>query len=309
MVESGMRFKASDGKILAYRRSLPLSAPKAVVLVGHGMNDHSGRYIELAEALAGIGVAAYLPDLRGHGDTDIGENRGYLADKDGFRRVLDDLVELGDFAAKEQGGVPLFFFGHSFGALLGMGLCSIYGNYLEGVVLSAPPEKPPVLLSLSGKIVAAIGIKIKGGRVPAKLLRSLNFGSYNKKANEGRTSSDWISRDYRAVDEYLSDPKCNFVCSFGFYADLLKGLDLIYTPGFFDSIPTRLPIYLFCGSEDPVIGMKAGCERLAQSFKNLGIVDFETHCYEGCRHETLNEINKDEVLADLVDWFARHIAQ
>ena len=129
MTESGMRFRASDGKILAYRRSLPSSTPKAVVL-----------------------VAAYLPDLRGHGDTDTGKNRGYLADKDGFRRVLDDLVELGDFAAKEQGGVPLFYFGHSFGALLGMGLCSIYGKYLDGVVLSAPPEKPSGFLRAAGRL-------------------------------------------------------------------------------------------------------------------------------------------------------------
>jgi alpha-beta hydrolase superfamily lysophospholipase len=69
-----MRFRASDGKILAYRRSLPSSTPKAVVLVGHGMNDHSGRYIEFAVALARIGIAAYLPDLRGHGDSDTGKN-------------------------------------------------------------------------------------------------------------------------------------------------------------------------------------------------------------------------------------------
>ena len=309
MTESGMRFRASDGKILAYRRSLPSSTLKAVVLVGHGMNDHSGRYIEFAEALARIGIAAYLPDLRGHGDTDTGKNRGYLADKDGFRRVLDDLVELGDFAAKEPGVVPLFYFGHALGALLGMGLCSIYGKYLDGVVLSAPPEKPSGFLRAAGRLVVAMGSRVLGVHAPGKLPRNMSFGGYNRTVRSARTGSDWITRDGRVVDAYLADPKCNFVCSYGFYADLMDGLDLVYAAGFLESVPTNLPIYLFCGSSDPVIGMRLGFDRLVQSFKTLGIVDFESRCYEGARHETINELNKDEVISDIEDWFSRHIAQ
>ena len=309
MTESGMWFTTSDGKALAYRRSLPSSTPRAVVLIGHGMNDHSGRFIALAEALTETGAAVYLPDLRGHGDTDPGENRGYLADKDGFRRVLDDLVELGDFAAKEQNGVPLFYFGHSFGALLGMGLCSIYGKYLDGVVLSAPPEKPSTGLRLAGRLVVAIGSRLRGVHAPAKLPRNMTFGGYNKTVGQARTASDWITRDPEAVDAYIADPKCNFVCSYGFYADLMDGLDLVYAPGFLESVPTSLPIYLFCGSQDPVIGMRKGFDRLVQSFKTLNIVDFESRCYEGGRHESINELNRDEVISDTVDWYSRHIAQ
>jgi Lysophospholipase len=309
MTESGMRFSASDGKVLVYRRSLPSSTPRAVVLIGHGMNDHSGRFVELAEALTEIGIAVYIPDLRGHGDTDTGENRGYLADKDGFRRVLDDLVELGDFAAKEQNDVPLFYFGHSFGALLGMGLCSIYGKYLDGVVLSAPPEQPSGMLRAAGKLVVAIGSRLRGSHAPAKLPRNMTFGNYNKTVDQARTASDWITRDNNVVDAYLADPKCNFVCSYGFYADLMDGLDMVYAPGFLESVPTNLPIYLFCGSRDPVIGMREGFDRLVQSIKALNIVDFETRCYEGGRHESINELNKDEVITDIVDWCSRHIAQ
>jgi len=308
MTESGLKFKASDGKLIAYSRTLPPTAAKAAVVIGHGMNDHGGRFVKLAEALAEGGAAVYLPDLRGHGDTDTGPNKGYLADNDGFRRVLDDLVELGDFAAKEQGGLPLFYFGHSFGALLGMGLCSIFGKYLEGVVLSAPPEKPSALLSSAGKLVVGLGKSIKGAHAPAVLPRQMTFGTYNKTVKDARTGSDWISRDPEVVDAYLADPKCNFVCSYGFYADLMMGLDTVYAPGFLESIPGNLPIYLFCGSEDPVIGKRLGYERLIQVFKGLGIVDFEHRCYEGGRHESINELNGDEVISDIAGWFSRHIA-
>ena len=94
MLESGLRFAASDGKMIAYQKVSPSIPAKAVVVIGHGMNDYGSRFLELAETLASIGVAAYLPDLRGHGDTDEGENRGYLGDADGFERVVEDLINV-----------------------------------------------------------------------------------------------------------------------------------------------------------------------------------------------------------------------
>jgi alpha-beta hydrolase superfamily lysophospholipase len=308
MLESGLWFKASDGKAIAYKRYLPSAAATAVVIVGHGMNDYGDRFFPLAEALAEIGLAVYLPDLRGHGDTDPGEARGYLADADGFERVVEDLIELGDFAAKELGGIPLYYFGHSFGALLGMALAGMYGKYLEGVVLSAPPEKPSPFLDFAGNLVVRLGTRLKGAHAPANLPRSMTFGSYNKTVAGAKTESDWISRDQAAVAAYVADPKCAFVCSYGFYGDLMHGISKVYAEGFLESVPTNLPIYLFCGSRDPVIGMREGFDKLSKTFRDLGLVDFEAKCYEGGRHESLNEINRDEVIADIVDWFSRRIA-
>jgi len=308
MTESGLRFKASDGKEIAYLKVSPPSKARAVVVIGHGMNDYGGRFLGLAESLASIGLAVYLPDLRGHGDTDTDRNRGYLADANGFERVLDDLIELGDFAAKEQGELPLYYFGHSFGALLGMALCSVYGKYLEGVVLSAPPENPNPLLDFAGGIVVSLGKTFKGAHAPARLPRTMTFGAYAKTVRNARTGSDWISRDTKIVDAYIADPKCNFICSYSFYDDLMRGMRRVYADNFMESVPTNLPMYLFCGSKDPVIGMQAGYEKLAQNFRDLGLVDFESKCYEGGRHESLNELNRAEVLSDIGDWFLRHLA-
>jgi alpha-beta hydrolase superfamily lysophospholipase len=308
MLESGLRFAASDGKMIAYQKVSPSIPAKAVVVIGHGMNDYGSRFLELAETLASIGLAAYIPDLRGHGDTDEGENRGYLGDADGFERVVEDLMEFGDFAAKEQGGIALYYFGHSFGALLGLALCGIYGKYLDGVVLSAPPEKPAPLLDFAGGLVVRIGMMVKGARAPAKLPRAMTFGGYAKTVPNAKTGSDWISRDESVVAAYVQDPKCNFVCSYGFYSDLIRGLRKVYAEGFLESVPTNLPVYLFCGCKDPVIGMKPGFEKLSRVFKELGLVDFEAKCYEGGRHESINELNKAEVLSDIADWFSRHLA-
>ena len=307
-MESGLRFEASDGKEIHYNRVLPVVPPSSVVLIGHGMNDYSDRFFPLAKALADSGCAVYVPDLRGHGKTDAGTNRGYLADVDGFERVVEDLIELGDFAAKECGNLPLYYFGHSFGALLGMALAGMYGKYLEGLILSAPPQKPDPFLDVAGELVVRIGCSIKGVHAPANLPKTMTFGAYAKTVPSAKTGSDWISRDESVVATYVADPLCNFTCSYGFYRDLIHGIRKVYSDGFLESIPTNLPIYLFSGAKDPVIGMEAGFNTLSAKLKNLGIVDFESKCYEGGRHESLNEINRVEVIADIIDWFSRHIA-
>lgn len=308
MRETGLRFDASDGKKIAYTRVLPSAPPRAVVLVGHGMNDYGDRFLPLAHALAESGFAVYLPDLRGHGDTDSGVDRGYLADVDGFERVVEDLIELGDFAAKENGNLPLYYFGHSFGALLGMALAGMYGKYLEGIVLSAPPCKPDPIMDLAGGLVVKIGCSILGVKAPAKLPKAMTFGAYAKTVVNAKTGSDWISRDEDVVAAYVKDPKCNFTCSYGFYRDLIHGVRKVYSEGFLESVPTNLPIYLFGGSKDPVIGMEKGFETLKTLFHSLGFIDFEGKCYPEGRHESLNEVNRGEVIGDVVEWFSRHIA-
>lgn len=300
-------FRASDGKELVYARFEPKEKARAVALIGHGMNDHKERFEKVAQELASIGVSTWIPDLRGHGDTDSGPNRGYLADRDGFERVVQDLVELGDYASKSCGGLPLFYFGHSFGALLGFALIATNGKYLDGAVLSAPPAQPAPLLDRAGGLIVQIGGLLKGWHAPGKLPNKMTFGQYAATVPNARTKFDWLSRDQSLVDAYIADSKCNFVCSYGFYRDLIHGLRKVYGEGFLDSIPPTLPLYLFCGSADPVIGMRAGFDALSQRCRRLGIIDFESKCYEGGRHESLNEINRVEVMDDIVDWFSRHI--
>jgi len=174
-------------------------------------------------------------------------------------------------------------------------------------VLSAPPEPQKPFMDKVGGLMISIGGALKGFHAPAKLPNRMTFGQYAKTVIDAKTRFDWLSRDSAIVDAYISDPKCNFICTYGFYRDLLHGVRKVYSDGFLESIPLSLPLLLICGSADPVIGMKEGYERLVQRFKLLGMIDFESKCYEGGRHESLNEINKQEVLNDIINWFSRHI--
>lgn len=306
-LQTGLFFEASDGKKIAYRKFTPPFKAAAIVIIGHGMNEHGRRYHHLGQAFSELGCIVCIPDHRGHGDTDKAENRGFLAEQDGFARVVKDIVELGEFASREAGGLPLYYFGHSFGALVGLALCGMHGERFAGMMLSAPPEKPSPALDLGGSMVVSLGKTFKGHRSPGHLPKAMTFGAFAKTVPDARTGSDWISRDTEMVDAYVADPDCNFTCSYGFYADLMQGVRLVYSKGFLERVPQGLPLLLLAGSDDPVVGMRTGFERVVARIEALRLKDFSSICYEGGRHESHNELNRDEVLGNLSVWLARRL--
>jgi alpha-beta hydrolase superfamily lysophospholipase len=296
-------FEASDKKRIFVRRVLPEGKAAAVILIAHGMVEHGARYLDLAAKLSSLGFAVYIPDLRGHGETDRDGNWGFLAESGGFRRVVEDLRELGAAARKANGRAPLCYLGHSFGALLGLAFMALHGADLAGCVLSAPPSKPGTLMNLGGKLIIETGTLFKGARAAGNLPKAMTFGAYARSVKGATTPCDWISRDTAVVAAYMADPACSFTCSYSFYRDAYDGTKLVYAPGFLDKVPTSLPLYFFCGSEDPVVGKEKGFSEQKTRLASLGLSDFTARSYPGGRHETLNETNRDEVIADLCAWF------
>ena len=114
-------FKMADGVELFVYRWLPddPAGATAKVQIAHGMAEHGGRYERFAQALTAAGYAVYAPDHRGHGRTARSEDDlGYLADADGFNRVVEDHLALNGRIQKDLPGRPAYLFGHSMGATL-----------------------------------------------------------------------------------------------------------------------------------------------------------------------------------------------
>jgi alpha-beta hydrolase superfamily lysophospholipase len=301
--ESSYIHTASDGKAIFVRKWLPNGKPKAVLLVVHGMAEHSGRYSRLAACMTASNWAVYAPDCRGHGRTAGTGELGYLADRNGFSRVRDDLREIALEAAAEVGGAPLFLFGHSMGSLLAESYIMSYGSDLSGCVLSGLLCPFPPLLLAFGKTIAALGSLFKGARSPAKLLHRIGYNSSNKDFEPVRTPADWLSRDSSEVDAFIADPLCGFICSFGFYRDLLSGFSSVYKKSrSLSRIPKALPLFILSGAEDPLGGAVGFVPLFAERLKTAGVQDVETRLYPGARHEILNETNREEVQDDIRRW-------
>ena len=301
MKTADFSFQAEDGASL-HVSGWAVDAPKAVVQVLHGMAEYGSRYARLAEALAAAGFTTYAHDHRGHGmSASDASPPGHLADDDSWNRIVQDAHAVNREIARRHPGLPIIVLGHSMGSFVLQQLLFEHPGDMVAAALSGSNGKPPAKAT-AGKIVARIERARVGRRNPSHLLTRLSFGEYNKAFAPARTDFDWLSRDPNEVDRYIVDPLCGFEVSTQTWVDLLSGLDWIARPDNVAKIPKDLPLYLFAGDRDPVGDFGKGMQRLHDAYQRAGIADVRLKLYPGGRHESFNETNRQEVIADFVAW-------
>jgi alpha-beta hydrolase superfamily lysophospholipase len=276
----------------------PAGAPRALVLLSHGMAEHIARYDHVGAALAGRGYLVAGYNHLGHGAE--APRLGWFAGRDGWSRLVEDLKTVMDSLATP--GLPRVLLGHSMGSFLAREYALRYPDGLDALVLSGTGWHPR-LLCVAGLLPAKTLCFLGQGHKPSALLDRLAFSANNKPfASAGGTACDWLSRDARQVQAYLADPLCGFVFTASGFADLFVGLlDLSRTVRL-KSLPPGLPVLLLSGSCDPVGGMGKGVHAVAGQYRDAGLGKVMTRLYEGARHEVFNETNRQEVLEDLAAW-------
>jgi alpha-beta hydrolase superfamily lysophospholipase len=300
---------AADGLVIRGYRWRPAGEPRAIVQLAHGMSEHARRYGGLATTLARSGLTVIAHDHRGHGASVWpGQEPGHMADEDGWNKAVDDLHRVNRLIAAEHPKLPRIVLGHSMGSFLVQQLSFCHPNDASAIALAASNGKPPPI-ALAGRGIARIERMRLGKLGRSKLLNKLSFEDFNTKFRPTRTDFDWISRDPRVVDDYVADPLCGFMVTIQTWVDMLDALPTLTRPENLARIPKHLPIYAFAGDCDPVGLMGKGLLRLVDSYREAWLADVEHKLYRGARHEILHETNKDEVLADLMRWMDRVIAQ
>jgi alpha-beta hydrolase superfamily lysophospholipase len=267
--------------------------PRGVVLVSHGASEHSARYDRFARALNDAGFSVAALDHRGHGHTAAATGVGIMGAGGGIA-VVDDLHELRAAASAEAGpDVPVLFFGHSLGALIGLAYLTRHSAGIAGGVLCGFPVDVDAAASLAPLLQ---GFADAGMRdAPASDLLASN----NEPYEPARTPFDWLSRDPEEVDRYVADPFCgdDHPLTYGYLLDLFE----VVAPAREELASVTCPVLVIAGDQDPAAGMGAHATKLADALDAAG-VDVDLTLYPGARHELLNETNRDEVTADVVDW-------
>lgn len=300
----------ADGLVLQGYEWLPADPGpcRAVVVIAHGMAEHAGRYARFAAALNAAGFAVYAFDHRGHGHSARSLSElGHMADRDGWNRAVADLAAACALAQQRHPGRPLLLFGHSMGSFMAQQMLYEHGGMLTGCVLCASNGKPPPIAAL-GRLVARIERLRRGRRGISPLIQSLSFDAFNKRFQPARTDFDWLSRDVAEVDKYVSDPFCGFPITVQAWVDFLDGLGVMAKPENQGRIPKDLPVFVIAGSHDPVSGGGKGLRQLLDAYAAAGLTRVDSKFYPQARHELLNEINRDDVTADVIVFFNRCLA-
>lgn len=301
MKEQHFTYTADDGaKLFVYRWQPDVGIGKAVVHIAHGMAEHGGRYERLAEALTEHGFVVFANDYRGHGKTaQTAEEVGHFSDQNGWQRTLKDIEELVRLERNEFFGHRVILFGHSLGSLVAQHLAT--RDLFDAVAMSGANGLVTPLVHV-GKLIARIERWRLGKRGKSDLINSLSFDAFNKPFRPNRTSFDWLSRDEAEVDKYIADSMCGFLCSTQLWLDVLDAITEAAHPEFRSRVPKQLPIYLFSGSRDTANEEGRGSTALAEYYRSHGMEKVSYRIFPQARHETLNELNREEVTEHLIDW-------
>ena len=291
--------QVKDGTELHCYRWVPEGEPVATIYIAHGMGEHGARYDWVANKLNERGYLVIANDHRGHGLTaqTLGDSG-----PDGWNRTIDDMFQMMQTYATI--GKPRILLGHSMGAMLSQQFVTRYGFTLDALVLSGTPGFNPMLLNWVSRFLCWVEDKRLGPRKESTLLANMIFGSANKPFEQdgGETSGfEWLSRDADEVQKYIDDEKCGFVPFPASLGHMFAGVATTQDKHQIRDIPQDLPVYVFSGTDDPVHNDLKNINRLLNAWRGRGLTT-TTKFYAGGRHEMFNEINRDEVMSNLIAW-------
>ncbi len=264
-------FSEQDQSIY-YQYWLPESPPRAILLVIHGGNEHSGRYQHLAKFFTERGYAVYGLDLVGHGKSS--GTRSFAKDMPAF---IDPILTYLNMIKKWQPGLPVYLMGHSMGGLIGANFLIDHQDLVQGAVLSGS-------LTLIPEYVSEFTIKI--GKFLSSILPKMRLLALD---------SEGLSRDKAVVQAYRDDPLVyNGKLTARISNVMNDGIDRINANG----SKISLPILLLHGSDDSLCNPECSIylHNLISSEQNQLII------YDGFFHEVYNEPEQETVFNDVLNW-------
>jgi alpha-beta hydrolase superfamily lysophospholipase len=262
--------------INAYYRCWLADKAMGTVVGVHGFAEHSGRYNDFGAFLASNGFSLCMSDLRGHGLTASPKDLGYVDSFDLFIRDLEEFIE---FVLRRTGVSSTILFGHSMGGLIVLHYLGRVGRGIHAAITSG---------------AAAIVEVSRGSRF---LLSLLNTLSPRYRLNLP-INPNYLTHDDSIVKNYINDPLVFKKPTVRLMYELVKASESVWK--YIDNI--SVPIMMIHGAEDRVVPPRA----TGEVFNRLRVGDKVMRIYEGMYHEVLNEVHRDIVYKDILNWLARH---
>lgn len=281
--------------------------PKAIVMIAHGMAEHSQRYARFAQSLAEQGISVFALDQRGHGHTATVGTLGYFASERGWDLVVNDLSCLNHHIRIHYPNTPIFLLGHSMGSYVALAYLMQHSCSMQGAILSGSNYFKRSLRYRMAMAVTRFERWRLGAKGRSKLLDTVMFYPHQRAIKARRTNWDWLSRDSAQVDAYINDPLCGFTCTTQLWIDFLGGLKHVTPVQNMIQIDNYLPLLIIGGDADPVNRGHRLID-LANVLRESGNRAVDVHIYPEARHEVLHEVNYEEVTADIIQWLDAALA-
>jgi alpha-beta hydrolase superfamily lysophospholipase len=270
-------FTTPDGADIYIQAWLPDDTPSAIILIVHGLGEHSGRYGNYVDYFVPRGYALYSFDTRGHGRSS--GSRGYV---ERFDRFVEDIDQRAAEARSDWPGTPLFVLGHSLGSLMALSYARQHPDRLTGLITSGTALKDALALPAWQRRLAT---------VLSRITPSL-------KMNNGIALTD-LSHDPAVIAAFQSDPLTH---TWG-TPRLATEAEVVRAQIRQSAATWRVPTLMLHGGADPICLAEGTRQFVAQT--PPGLVEY--YEYAGLYHEIHNEAEKEQVFHDIETWLANRL--
>jgi acylglycerol lipase len=269
------------GGVEIFFQSWGVKKPKGVVVIAHGLGEHSGRYSNIIEKLRGKGISFYALDHRGHGRS--GGKRGHVMS---FMEYVYDLKLLIDFVKMDNKKLPLILLGHSMGGVISIKYALAYPEDVSGLILS------------SAGLVTVLEVprwKESLGRFFSRNIPGLTMPS--------GLPPEFISRDAAVVEAYKNDPLVHDKVSTRWFTEFTNASKECLSR----ASELDMPLLLFHGIDDKLVDYR-GTERVYEAAASK---DKTLYLFEGLYHEAMNELPEDRnrVLDVVGKWILKRVVK
>jgi alpha-beta hydrolase superfamily lysophospholipase len=269
----------SDGVKIFYR-FFPAEPERARMLIAHGLGEHSGRYGNVIARLLPKGISLWVPDHRGHGQSE--GRRGHVLN---FVQYISDLRLSVELARKDlPESMRCILLGHSMGGLIAIYFAQRFPELIDGVVASSPAL---------GMAIEVPGFKKVLGSLMSYIWPSLTMGN--------ELDATKISHDPNVVTAYKNDPLVHDRVSARFFTEFLSAMKTVQQ----QASAINVPILLQMAGDDYLVSARSS----RQFFEKLRLRDKTLFVYDGHYHEIYNELEdqRKRVFEDLDNWLDDHL--
>ena len=277
----------------------PEQETKAVLQFSHGICGCKERFMPVMQYMAAHGVACVAGDHRGHGRSVWSyKDLGYMYDG-GYKALVDDMRMITDWVHDAFPGKPVYLLGHSTGSMAARIYVKYDDSSIDGLIVSGSPSWNP--MSRVGRAIPCLLCKVGMSR---HWMTNSQRGTSDKYYKAFRSEGDqaWTCSDPQVRRNFADNPLCNFTMTANCSYNVMCMMAETYNSQKWAVKHSDMPIIFISGADDPVMTSEKKFHQSVQNLCDRGYTNVTSVLYPGMRHEVLNEIGKEAVWAEILDF-------
>lgn len=276
--------------------------PKAAILLLHGMQEHSGRYLDFVRYMTKRGFAFICYDHAGHGHTaKSNAEMSFFRKKKPDALLLDNAKKMAFFMQTQFPETPLILMGHSMGSFIARLILKQAHRLFSGaIIMGTGASNPAAILFRPLLYLVNIIAPKKRSKYLNKFFSKMNNSQFrNEQPNDG---TNWLSANLASRQAFLADELCGVDFSNNAFYGLINLSIKATKTNWVDSLPRQFPMLFISGTDDPIGNFGKGVEKTVNNLKKQGFTNVSIYLFSGMRHEILSEKDKQSVYNNIESW-------